>query len=119
MEPLGFSWKASVALISGTAAKELIVSTLGVLYTGDADETETLSEKMMQTDPATGRPDFTPLSAVSFLVFVLLYFPCIASVIGIAKESGSWKWGLFAVLYNTAVAWICAFLIYQIGSLFI
>ena len=119
MEPLGFSWKASVALISGTAAKELIVSTLGVLYTGDADKTETLSEKMMQTDPATGRPDFTPLSAVSFLVFVLLYFPCIASVIGIAKESGSWKWGLFAVLYNTAVAWICAFLIYQIGSLFI
>ena len=119
MEPLGFNWKVSVALISGTAAKELVVSTLGVLYTGDADETETLSEKLLQPDPVTGQQDFTPLVAISFLVFVLLYFPCLASVIVIAKEAGSWKWGAFTVLYNTAVAWLCAFLVFQIGSLFI
>ncbi len=118
VEPLGFNWKVSIALISGTAAKELVVSTLGVLYSGNADEPENLSQKLSQPD-AAGQQDFTPLVAASFLVFVLLYFPCIASVTAIAKETGSWKWGAFTVVYNTLVAWICAFLVYQIGSLFV
>ena len=120
MEPLGFNWKVSVALISGTAAKELVVSTLGVLYSeNDSDETLTLSQRISQPNPATGTPDFTPLVALTFMVFVLLYFPCIASVVAVIKESGSWKWGAFTVIYNTCVAWIVAFIVYQIGSLFI
>ena len=120
VEPLGFNWKVTTSLLSGTAAKELVVSTLGVLYSeNDSDETLTLSQRISQPNPATGTPDFTPLVALTFMVFVLLYFPCIASVVAVIKESGSWKWGAFAVVYNTCVAWIVAFIVYQIGSLFI
>lgn len=120
VEPLGFNWKVTTSLLSGTAAKELVVSTLGVLYSeNDSDETLTLSQRISQPNPATGTPDFTPLVALTFMVFVLLYFPCIASVVAVIKESGSWKWGAFTVIYNTCVAWIVAFIVYQIGSLFI
>ena len=120
VEPLGFNWKVTTSLLSGTAAKELVVSTLGVLYSeNDSDETLTLSQRISQPTPATGTPDFTPLVALTFMVFVLLYFPCIASVVAVIKESGSWKWGAFTVVYNTCVAWIVAFIVYQIGSLFI
>ena len=120
VEPLGFNWKVTTSLLSGTAAKELVVSTLGVLYSeSDSDETISLSQKISQPNPVTGIPDFTPLVALSFMVFVLLYFPCIASVIAVAKEAGSWKWGAFTVLYNTGVAWIVSFLVYQIGLLII
>ena len=120
VEPLGFNWKVTTSLLSGTAAKELVVSTLGVLYSeSDAGETISLSQKISQPNPVTGVPDFTPLVALSFMVFVLLYFPCIASVIAVAKEAGSWKWGAFTVLYNTGVAWIVSFLVYQIGLLII
>lgn len=118
LEPLGFNWKVTIALISGTAAKELIVSTLGVLYAGGDEEPETLSVKLTQPNPATGVPDFTPLVAASFLIFVSLYVPCIASVTAVAKETGSWKWGAFSVLYNTFIAWLCAFVVYQVGLLF-
>ena len=117
---LGFNWKVTTSLLSGTAAKELVVSTLGVLYSeNDSDETLTLSQRISQPNPATGTPDFTPLVALTFMVFVLLYIPCIASVVAVIKESGSWKWGAFTVIYNTCVAWIVAFIVYQIGSLFI
>lgn len=120
VEPLGFNWKVTTSLLSGTAAKELVVSTLGVLYSeNDSDETLTLSQRISQPNPTTGTPDFTPLVALTFMVFVLLYFPCIASVVAVIKESGSWKWGAFTVVYNTCVAWIVAFIVYQIGSLFI
>ncbi|MBP3349196.1 MAG: ferrous iron transport protein B [Bacteroidaceae bacterium] len=118
LEPLGFNWKISVALISGTAAKELIVSTLGVLYAGGDDTPETLSAKLQQPDPSTGVADFTPLIAATFLIFVSLYVPCIASITAVAKEAGSWKWGLFSVLYNTLIAWLCAFIVFRIGLLF-
>lgn len=120
VEPLGFNWKVTTSLLSGTAAKELVVSTLGVLYSeSNSGEELSLSQRISQPNPATGTPDFTPLIALSFMVFVLLYFPCIASVTAIIKESGSWKWGLFAIVYNTCVAWIVAFIVYQVGSLFI
>lgn len=118
MEPLGFDWQLSVSLISGTAAKEIIVSTLGVLYP-DHDDHFPLSERLQRTNPETGKPNLTPLKAMSFLVFVLLYFPCIAALIAIARESGSWKWALFSFFYNTFIAWIAAFLVYNIGSLFV
>lgn len=120
VEPLGFNWKVTTSLLSGTAAKELVVSTLGVLYSeNDADEGLSLSQRITQPNPETGNPDFTPLIALSFMVFVLLYFPCIASVTAVIKESGSWKWGVFTIVYNTCVAWLVAFIVYQVGSLFI
>lgn len=120
LEPLGFNWKVSIALISGTAAKELIVSTIGVLYSESAPEDNaTLSARLMRPNPQNGQPDFSPLIAISFMVFVLLYFPCLATVVAIANETGSWKWGVFSIIYNTSVAWIVSFLIYNIGRMFI
>ena len=119
VEPLGFNWKGSVALISGATAKEIVVSTLGVLYSGDGDATESLSQRIAEVNPETGHPDFTPLVALSFMVFVLLYFPCIATVVAISREAGSWKYGMFTLLYNTAVAWVFSFLVYQTGMLFL
>lgn len=118
VEPLGFNWKVSIALISGTAAKELIVSTIGVLYSeSETEGNANLSQKLTAPNPLTGEPDFTPLISISFMIFVLLYFPCLASIAAIKQESGSWKWAAFSVIYNTGVAWVCAFLVYQIGSL--
>ena len=127
-EPLGFNWKINVALLSGVAAKEIVVSTLGVLYTADdVEETDdieevrrqSLSHKLTETNPETGKPDFTPLIALSFLAFVLTYFPCIATISAVIHESGSIKWGLFTMFYTTALAWVFAFIVYQVGSLFI
>ncbi|MCC8035481.1 MAG: ferrous iron transport protein B, partial [Rikenellaceae bacterium] len=119
MRPLGFDWRLGVSLISGAAAKEIVVSTLGVLYAGDGEDYETLSERLTSPNPETGRPDMTPLTAISFLVFVLLYSPCIAALVAIARETGSWKWAAFSFLFNTVVAWIVAFIVYNIGSLFV
>lgn len=121
LEPLGFHWRASVAALAGLPAKEIVVSTLGVLYSdyGDEEITEaTLSAHLKAPSPTTGEPDFTYASALSFMVFILLYCPCIASITAIVKETGSWKYGAFAVVYNTAVAWLAGFVIYQIASLF-
>lgn len=120
MEPLGLQWRANVALISGIAAKELIVSTLGVLYSESSDENSTgLSAKLTAVNPQTKVSDFTPLSSLSFMVFVLIYFPCIASLVAISSQSGSWKWAVASLTYTTALAWIMAFAVYQIGSLII
>lgn len=119
VEPLGFNWKGSVALISGATAKEIVVSTLGVLYSNDNDSAESLSQRIAEVNPETGTPDFTPLVALSFMVFVVLYFPCIATIVAISREAGGWKYGAFTILYNTAVAWIFSFIVYQVGSLFL
>lgn len=120
MEPLGFNWKQSVALVSGAAAKEIVVSTMGVLYTDTGDDpTAPLSQKLTTPNPETGKPDMTPLTAMSFLVFVLLYFPCLAALVAITKETGSWRWGAFSFFYNTLLAWLMAFLVYNIGLLFV
>ena len=121
LEPLGFHWRASVAALAGLPAKEIVVSTMGVLYAdyGDDEMTDaTLSARITAPSPNTGEPDFTHASALSFMVFILLYCPCIASIIAIIKETESWKYGAFAVLYNTVVAWIMAFVVYQVASLF-
>lgn len=119
MEPLGMHWRATVATIAGIPAKEIVVSTLGVLYTGDEEASEqALSERLTAPNPVTGKPDFTPQSALAFLVFVLLFCPCIATLTAIARETGSWKYALFAGVYNTAVAWIAAWAVYRIALLF-
>ena len=119
MEPLGFHWRASVAAIAGVPAKEIVVSTLGVLYTGEEEaEGSTLSARLTEVNPVTGSPDFSSASALAFMVFVLLYCPCIATVTAIVKETGNPRYGLFTVLYNTAVAWVFAFVTFHIALLF-
>lgn len=121
VKPLGLNWKASVALLTGTVAKEVTVSTLGVLYAGteDAEEAGVLSQRLSEINPETGKPDFNPANALAFLVFVLLYFPCMATLVAIKQESGSWKWAAFSFVYNTTVAWIIAFIVYRIAVLII
>lgn len=120
MEPLGMKWRATVAAIAGIPAKEIVVSTLGVLYTGNEEASnEALSERITRPNPATGKPDFTPLSALSFMIFVLLFCPCIATLVAISKETGSWKYSAFSAVYNTLFAWLAAATVYQIGSLFV
>ena len=94
----GFDWRLDVSLIAGVGAKEIVASTIGVLY-GDAAF------------------DFTPLVAYSFLLFVLIYFPCIATVVAIKNESGSWRWACFAAVYTTVLAWIVSAAVYQVGLL--
>lgn len=119
-EPLGFNWKMSVAMLSGTVAKETVVSTIGVLYSGDSEAGEAvLSERITAENPQTGHPDFTPLVAACFMIFVLIYVPCIATVTAVVKETGSWKYGAFTIVYNTFVAWLLAFIVYQVGTLFV
>lgn len=118
MAPLGFSWKASVAALAGVPAKEIVVSTLGVLYAGDEEATDTtLRARLTTPSLATGKPDFTPASTLAFIVFILLYCPCLATVTAIVKETGDWRYGAFSVVYNTAVAWVMGFITYQIALL--
>ena len=110
IEPLGFDWKMGIGILSGVGAKELVVSTLGVLYTNDDDiDSVNLSERI----------PITPLVAYCYMLFVLIYFPCIATLAAIRQESGSWKWAVFAATYTTILAWIITFAVHQIGSLFI
>lgn len=110
IKPLGFDWKLGIGILSGVGAKELVVSTLGVLYAEDAEaDAVSLGERI----------PITPLVAFCYMVFVLLYFPCIATLAAIKGESGGWKWALFTGLYTTALAWVVTFAIYQIGGLFL
>ena len=97
--PQGFNWRLDVSLIAGVGAKEIVASTIGVLY-GDAAF------------------EFSQLTAYTFLLFVLIYFPCIATVVAIKNESGSWRWATFAAVYTTVLAWIVSAAVYQIGLLF-
>lgn len=114
MEPIGFHWRASVAALAGVPAKEIVVSTLGVLYTDDEAVSDArLGARLEQPDPSTGKPDFTRPSALAFLVFILLYCPCFATIVAICRETGSPRYGLFSIIYNTAVAWIVAFAVYK------
>lgn len=117
MKPVDLDWKATVALLAGLPAKEVVVSTLGVIYTGDGDDSALLSQRLSTVSPFTGKAPFTPLTAFAFMVFVLLYFPCVATLTAIAKETGSWKYAFFSAAYNTTFAWILAMLVVQIGNL--
>jgi ferrous iron transport protein B len=118
--PLGFDWKMGVSILSGSAAKEIVVSSLGVLYHADveADESSERLTAILKSHQNDNQHPITPLVAFGFMLFVLLYYPCVAAVTAIAKES-NWKWAAFEVVYTTAVAWIVSFLTYQIGSLFL
>ena len=121
--PQGFNWKLDVSLIAGVGAKEIVASTMGVLYSGDDSfgGDENISEdtvkykRLRQQMLADG---ITPLSAYCYLLFILLYFPCIATIVAIKNETGKWKWALFAAGYTTALAWIVSAAVYQVGNLF-
>ena len=116
VRPMEFGWKTCVSLIAGAAAKEVVVSTLGVLYVGD-DDAEALSARLQTPSKITGKVPFTEASALAFMVFVLLYFPCIATLTAITKETGSWKYTAFSILYNTGLAWILAFVTFYVSRL--
>jgi len=120
MRPLGFDWRLTVSILTGFAAKEVVVSTLGVLFLSETgDSNVNLVEKIRGQEDESGNKMFTPLIAFSFMLFILTYFPCIAVVAAIRRESGGWKWAIFVVLYTTTIAWLLSFSVYQIGSLFI
>ena len=125
IKPLGFDWKMGVSIITGLAAKEIVVSTMGILYQADpkAKETSgTLQHKIIEQTHNNGKhigqKVFTPLVSFGFMLFILIYFPCVAVIAAIKKES-SWGWAVFTMVYTTAIAWLVAFATYQIGSLFI
>ncbi|MGE5257580.1 MAG: ferrous iron transport protein B [Hyphomicrobiales bacterium] len=109
--PLGIDWRGGVSLLSGFVAKEIVVSTLGVLHAAGESEEQGALEKALL---ASG---MTPLSALSMMVFVLLYLPCLATTTAIRRETGSYRWMLFSIGYSTSVAWVMAFLVYQSGRL--
>ena len=120
--PQGFNWKLDVSLLAGVGAKEIVASTIGVLYSGDdsfADD-ESFSddnERYTRLRQLMIRDGITPLIAYAYLIFILLYFPCIATIAAIRNETGSWRWALFAALYTTLVAWVASALVFQLGSL--
>ena len=122
--PQGFNWKLDVSLLAGVGAKEIVASTIGVLYSGDdsfADDEEFSddNEKYTHLRQMMLQEGITPYAAYAYLIFILLYFPCIATIAAIKNETGSWRWATFAALYTTAVAWIMSAVVYQIGGLFV
>ena len=119
LAPLGFDWKISVSLLSGMAAKEVVVSTLSVLYTGDSENSQSLQSRLQSDKDKEGNPVFSPLVALSMMLFVLIYFPCVATVTAIVNESKSWKWGAFVIIYTCTLAWLVSFVVYQLGTVFI
>jgi len=125
IEPLGFDWKMGVSIITGLAAKEVVVSTMGVLYHSQGNtvnDTETLKNRIKEqkhnSGTLKGRDVFSPLASISFMLFVLIYFPCVAVIAAIRKEA-NWRWAVFTMVYTTGLAWLLAFAVFQIGSLFI
>jgi ferrous iron transport protein B len=121
MRPLGFDWKISVSLLTGIAAKEVVVSTTGVLYQAQTgDQTHNLGAKLQQqtftNGDKKGLPVFTKVTVIALIMFVLIYFPCVAVMAAMRKETGSWKWPLFVVFYTTLLAWIVALGVQTVGA---
>lgn len=113
IRPLGFDWKIGVGLVAAFTAKEVLVSTLGTIYSlGETDETSVALKDAIMADP-----HFTPLIAYSLMAFVLLYAPCLAVLAVVKRETNSWKWAIFSSVYGTALAYVVSFAIYQIGTL--
>ncbi|MCL2417218.1 MAG: ferrous iron transport protein B [Bacteroidales bacterium] len=113
LAPIGFDWRMGVAALVGISAKELVVSTMSILYLADADYEENdpvFRERILE--------ELSPLSALAFLIFILLYFPCVAVFVVLKKQTGKWRYPIFLTLYTTSVAWLVAFAVYQIGRLF-
>lgn len=118
LEPLGFDWRMGVGIVAGVGAKELVVSTLGVMYADDEPIDENAVTDGTRLQRALTR-SVTPAGALAYMVFILLYFPCIATFVAIKNESGSWKWAIMTAVYTIAMAWIAAFLTFTVASLFL
>ena len=120
LKPLGFDWRMGVGIVAGVGAKELVVSTLGVMY---ADDEPVASESAGAGDETRLQRALvkavTPAGALAYMVFILLYFPCIATFIAIKSETGGWKWALFTAVYTIILAWLMAFATFHLASLFI
>jgi ferrous iron transport protein B len=126
ISPLGFDWKMGISIISGIAAKETVVGTLSELYEskhlpGDdkSNLIRSLKSQKYTSGDKSGQSVFTPIVALSFMFFISLYTPCIATISSIRKTTNSRKWTFFVIVYTTLLAWIVSFAIYQIGSLMI
>jgi ferrous iron transport protein B len=124
-EPQGFNWKLDVSLVAGLGAKEIVASTIGVLYSDQSDSSD-LSDGSDSSDSTENyshlqqlmtADGITPLAGYCYLLFVLLYFPCLATIAAIKNETGSWRWAVFAAVYTTVVAWVVSAAVFQIGSL--
>ena len=125
LEPLGFDWRMGVGIVAGVGAKELVVSTLGVMYAdeepidvipGEVEESSSGADTRLQKALVRS---VTPAAALAYMVFILLYFPCIATFVAIRNESGSWKWAIVTAVYTIFLAWIAAFVTFRLASLFI
>lgn len=120
-KPLGFNdWRLSVGLMGGVVAKEIVIGMLGTLYATERtslDSTKGLGNKLREAVDVTGEKVYNPLVAYAFMVFVLLYIPCLATIAVIKRETNSWRWTLFSIFYTIAVAWSGAFIVYQVGHL--
>jgi ferrous iron transport protein B len=133
LEPLGFDWRMGVGIVAGVGAKELVVSTLGVMYADDQpvespDVDLPVNSNQGETSAEEPSGDtrlqkalvksVTPAGALAYMVFILLYFPCIATFVAIKNESGGWKWALVTAVYTIVLAWVAAFITFQVASLF-
>ena len=114
MEPLGFNWKMDVGLLAGIGAKELVISSMGVMYAQDGEAYEEADDTQLQ---AALKSTISTAAALAFMVFVLLYFPCIATFVAIKNETGAWRWAILLCLYTILVAWLFAFAAYRVGLL--
>ena len=118
MSPLGFDWRMNVGILSGVSAKELVVSTMGVMYAGEKIDDADAAGHDTHLQSAIAR-SLSPASALSYLVFILLYFPCIATVTAIKNETGHWKWAIFTVCYTTGLAYAVSLIVYRLALLFL
>ena len=112
LRPLGFDYRLGIALFSGLAAKEIVVSTLGTVFSLGEHAGSGQLRHALATDPM-----FSPLTAFALMVFVLIYIPCVATIATIYRETCSWRWAAFAVAYTTVLAWVVTFVVYQGGRL--
>ena len=112
LEPLGFDWRMGVGIVAGVGAKELVVSTLGVMYADD-EPVATGSDTRLQKALVRS---VTPAGALAYMVFILLYFPCIATFVAIKNESGGWKWAILTAVYTIVLAWVAAFITFNVFS---
>ena len=117
LEPLGFDWKMGVGIVAGVGAKELVVSTLGVMYAPEEAHMENTGDGHTRLQKALLK-SVPPASALAYMVFILLYFPCVATFVAIKKESGGWKWAIVTAVYTIVLAWVAAFITFRIASLF-